>query len=110
MTYLTKAEIARYLSKEANTSNGVLVQFFHSNFYKEGLNEEQYLSAFKAFITELDEYLLNNKDWSINDTFLKDRPFTTSKIPKKVLKQMELDYLETKAYIESVIKEINDQD
>ena len=107
---LTKAEIARYLNKEVNTSRGELVQFFHSTFYKEGLSEEQYLFAYNSFITDLDEYLLNNKDWSINDTFLKDRPFTTSKIPKKVLKQMEVDYLEAQAYIESVIKEINDQD
>ena len=110
MTYLTKAEIARYLSKEVNTSNGVLVQFFHSTFYKEGLSEGQYLSAFNSFITELDEHLLNSKDFSLDDTFLKGKEFTTLKIPKKVLKQMELDYLETQAYIESVIKEINDQD
>ena len=110
MTYLTKAEIARYLSKEVNTSKGELVQFFHSNFYKEGLNEEQYLSAFKLFLIDLDNDLEYFKDWSIEKTHLKGIEFTTLKIPKKVLKQMELDYLETKAYIESVIKEINDQD
>lgn len=107
---LTKAEIARFLSKEVNTSKGELVQFFHSTFYKEGLSEGQYLSAYNSFITELDEYLLNNKDFSLDNTFLKNREFTTLKIPKKVLKQMEVDYLEAQAYIESVIKEINEQD
>ena len=107
---LSKAEIARYLNKEVNASNGDLVQFFHSTFYKDGLSEEQYLSAYNSFITELDEHLLNNKDFNLDKTFLKGRTFTSSKIPKKVLKQMELDYLEAQAYIEQVIKDLNDQD
>jgi hypothetical protein len=104
---LSKAEIARYLSKEVNTSNGVLVQFFHSTFYKIGMSEDEYLSAFKAFLTDLENDLEYFKDFSIKKTHLKGIEFTTLKIPKKVLKQMELDYLEAKAYIESVIKEMN---
>ncbi len=107
MTYLTKAEIARYLSKEVNTSKAELVQFFHSTFYKERLSEEEYINDFLLFQIELNNYLEDNKNWSIDDTFLKDKPFTTSKIPTKVLKQMQQDYKEAQAYIESVIKEIN---
>jgi hypothetical protein len=107
---LAKAEIARYLSKEVDASKAELVQFFHSTFYKEGVSEGEYLSAFKSFIIDLDECLLKTNDFSLNDTFLKDRPFTTLKIPKKVLKQMELDYLEAQAYIEQVIRDLNDQD
>jgi hypothetical protein len=105
---LSKAELARYLSKQTNASNGVLVQFFHSTFYKEGLSEEQYLSAFNSFITELDEHLINNKDFSLDKTFLKDRTFTSLKIPVKVRKKMELDYLEAQAYVEKIIKEMNE--
>ncbi len=107
---LTKAEISRYLSKEVNTSKGELVQFFHSNFYKEGLNEEQYLSAYKLFILNLDEDLLYFSDWSIEKTHLKGVEFTTTKIPVKVLKQMQQDYKESQAYIQRVIDEINEQD
>ena len=106
---LSKAEIARYLNKEVNASKGDLVQFFHSTFYKEGLSEGEYLSSFNSFITELDEHLLNNKNFSLDDTFLKNRTFTTLKIPVKVRKQMELDYLEAQAYIEQVIKDLNNQ-
>lgn len=105
---LVKAEIARYLNKEVNASKGDLVQFFHSTFYKEGLSEGEYLSAFKAFLIDLENDLEHFKGFSIEKTHLKGIEFTTLKIPKKVLKQMELDYLETKAYIESVIKEMND--
>lgn len=105
---LTKAEIARYLSKEVDTSKGELVQFFHSTFYKEGLSEEQYVSAYNSFIIDLDEHLLNNKDWSINNTNFENEEFTTLKIPVKVLKQMELDYKESQAYIQKVIDEINE--
>jgi hypothetical protein len=107
---LAKAEIARYLNKEVNASKGDLVQFFHSTFYKEGLSEEEYLSSFNSFMVDLKECMLKTNDFSLDDTFLKGRTFTTSKIPKKVLKQMELDYLEAQAYIKSVIDEINDQD
>lgn len=105
---LTKPEIARYLSKEVDASKGELVQFFHSTFYKEGLSEEQYIPIFKSFIIDLDECILKTKDFSINDTFLKDKPFTTSKIPVKVLKQMQQDYKESQAYIDQIIKEINE--
>ena len=105
---LTKPEIARYLSKEVDASKGELVQFFHSTFYKEGLSGDEYVSSFILFQTELNNYLEENKNWGINDTFLKDKPFTTTKIPVKVLKQMEQDYKEAQAYIEQVIKEINE--
>jgi len=105
---LTKPEIARYLSKEVDASKGELVQFFHSTFYKEGLSEEQYIPAFKSFIIDLDESILKTNDFSINDTFLKDKPFTTSKIPVKVLKQMQQDYKESQAYIDQIIREINE--
>ena len=106
---LTKAEIARFLNKEANASKGELVQFFHSTFYKEGLSEEQYLFDYNLFIVDLDKFLLECKGFvGLDGTFLKDRTFTTLKIPKKVLKQMEEEYLETKAYIQSVIDEINE--
>jgi hypothetical protein len=107
---LTKAEIARHLNNQVNTSYGELVQFFYSTFYKEGLSEEEYLSAYTLFITELDEYLLNNQNWSLDDTFLKGRTFTTTKLPLKVRKQMELDYKEAQAYIEQINKELNNQD
>jgi hypothetical protein len=105
---LTKAEIARYLSKEVNTSKGELVQFFHSTFYKEGLSGEEYIDDFLLFQTELNEHLEENKNWSLNDTFLKNKEFTTSKIPVKVLKQMQQDYKEAQAYIDQIIKEINE--
>jgi hypothetical protein len=107
---LSKAEIARYLNKEVNASKGDLVQFFHSTFYKEGLNEGEYLSLFNSFMIDLKECMLKTNDFSLDDTFLKGRTFTTLKIPKKVLKQMELDYLEAQAYIEQVIRDLNDQD
>jgi hypothetical protein len=105
---LSKANIAKYLNKEVGASKGELVQFFHSNFYKEGLSEEQYLSTFKSFIIDLDECILKTNDFSLNDTFLKDKPFTTTKIPVKVLKQMQQDYKEAQAYIDQIIKEINE--
>jgi hypothetical protein len=105
---LSKAEIARYLNKEVNASKAELVQFFHSTFYKEGLNEDKYVSSFISFQTELNTYLEENKNWGMNDTFLKDKPFTTTKIPVKVLKQMEQDYKEAQAYIDQTIKEINE--
>ena len=107
---LSKVEIARYLNKEVNASKGDLVQFFHSTFYKEGLSEEEYLSTFNSFIIDLEECIANLKVTSSFDEIFKDRPFTTLKIPKKVLKQMELDYLESQAYIKSLIDEINNQD
>ena len=107
---LTRAEIARYLNKEVNASKSQLVQFLHSTFYKEGLSEEQYLFDYGLFISNLDEYLLEFEDWSIHDTFLKDKPFTTLKIPKKVLKQIEEEYVMMQNYIQSVIDEINEQD
>tara|TARA_R110000772_G_scaffold145294_2_gene255123 strand:- start:335 stop:661 length:327 start_codon:yes stop_codon:yes gene_type:complete len=107
---LSKAEIARYLNKEVNASKSQLVQFLHSTFYKEGLDEEQYLLAFNSFIIDLDEFLIETKDWGLHYTFLKDRPFTTLKIPKKVLKQMEEEHIMMQNYIQSVIDEINEQD
>lgn len=107
---LSKAEIAKFLHKETNASKGELVQFFHSTFYKVGMNEGEYLSAYNSFSIDLEECLLKTNDFSINDTFLRNKTFTTLKIPKKVLKQMELDHLEAKAYIEQVIREINEQD
>jgi hypothetical protein len=105
---LTKAEIARLIASKVNASKAELVQFFHSTFYKEGLSEEEYVDDFLLFQTELDTHLEQNKNWSINDTFLKDKPFTTSKIPVKVLKQMQQDYKEAQAYIDQIIKEINE--
>ena len=105
---LSKAEIAKYLNKEVDASKGELVQFFHSTFYKEGLSKEQYIPAFKSFIIDLDECILKTNNFSINDTFLKDKPFTTSKIPVKALKQMQQDYKESQAYIDQIIKEINE--
>jgi hypothetical protein len=105
---LTKLELAKFLYKEVNASKEELIQFFHSNFYKEELSEEQYLSAYNSFITELDEHLLNNKEFNLDKTFLKDRTFTSLKIPVKVRKQMELDYKEAQAYIEKIIKEMNE--
>lgn len=70
---------------------------------------EQEYDDFKSFIIDLDECILKTNDFSINDTFLKDKPFTTSKIPVKVLKQMQQDYKESQAYINQIIKEINEQ-
>jgi hypothetical protein len=105
---MDKENIARYLNKKTNASKGELVQFFHSTFYKIGMVEDEYLSAFKVFLTDLDKELVESKDWSIEKTHLKGIEFTTLKIPKKVLKQMELDYLETQAYIEQVIRDLND--
>ena len=105
---LTKAEIARLIASKVNASKAELVQFFHSTFYKEGLSEEEYVDDFLLFQTELDTHLEQNKNWSINDTFLKNKPFTTSKIPVKVLKQMQQDYKEAQAYIDQIIREINE--
>jgi hypothetical protein len=105
---LTKLELAKLLNSKINASKSELVQFFHSTFYKERLSEEEYVNDFISFQTELNTYLEENKNWSINDTFLKDKPFTTSKIPVKVLKQMQQDYEEAQAYIDQIIKEINE--
>ena len=107
---LTKLELAKLLNSKINASKNELVQFFHSTFYKERLSEEEYVSDFLLFQTELNTHLEQNKNWDINDTFLKDKPFTTSKIPVKVLKQMQQDYEEAQAYIQKVIDEINEQD
>jgi hypothetical protein len=107
---LTKLELAKLINSKVNTSKGELVQFFHSTFYKERLSEEEYVEDFISFQTELHTYLEENKNWDINDTFLKDKPFTTTKIPVKVLKQMQQDYEEAQAYIQKVIDEINEQD
>jgi hypothetical protein len=104
---LTRLEIAKLINSETNASKGELVQFFHSNYYKGGLSEEEYVNNFLSFQTELDNYLKENKNWSIDSTFLKGKSFTTSKIPKKVLKQMELDYLENQKFIEQIIREID---
>lgn len=107
---LTKPEIARLLTLKVNSSKAELVQFFHSTFYKNRLSEEEYVEDFNSFIIDLDECILKTNNFSLDDTFLKGRTFTTLKIPKKVLKQMEVDYLEAKAYIEQVVREINGQD
>jgi hypothetical protein len=105
---LTKLELAKLLYSKVNASRGELVQFFHSTFYKERLSEEEYVEDFISFQTELDTHLKQNKNWSIDDIFLKDKPFITSKIPVKVLKQMQRDYEEAQAYIDRIIKEINE--
>ena len=105
---MIKAEIAKSIASKVNTSKAELVQFFHSTFYKERLSEEKYVDDFISFQTELHTHLEENKNWSINDTFLKDKPFTPSKIPVKVLKQMQQDYKEMQAYIDQIIKEINE--
>jgi hypothetical protein len=105
---LTKPEIARLIDSKVNTTKCELVQFFHSNFYKERLSGEEYVNDFILFQTELDNYLKENKNWSINDTFLKDKPFTPSKIPVKVQKQLDLEYKELQDYIEKVSKEFKD--
>ena len=105
---LTKTEIAKSIASKVNASKSELVQFFHSTFYKERLSEDEYVNDFLLFQTELNEHLEENKNWSINNTFLKDKPFTTSKIPVKVLKQMQRDYEEAQAYIDQIIKEINE--
>ena len=107
---LTKLELAKLLNSKINASKNELVQFFHSTFYKERLSEEEYINDFLLFQTELNTHLEQNKNWSINNTFLKDKPFTASKIPVKVLKQMQQDYEEAQAYIQKVIDEINEQD
>ena len=107
---LDKVSIARLLNKNVGASNGELLQFFRSPLFKEDEHENELIESFLKFRKQLNEELEEFKDWSINDTFLKGVEYTTLKIPKKVLKQMELNYLETKAYIESVIKEINNQD
>jgi len=105
---LTKLELAKLLNSKVNASSSDLVQFFHSTFYKERLSEEEYVEDFISFQTELHTYLEENKNWSINDTFLKDKPFTPSKIPVKVLKQMQRDYEEAQAYIDQIIDKMND--
>ena len=105
---MIKLELAKLINSKVNASKAELVQFFHSTFYKERLSEEEYVNDFLLFQTELNTYLEENKNWSINDTFLKDKPFTASKIPVKVLKQMQQDYKEAQAYIDQIIKEINE--
>jgi hypothetical protein len=105
---LTKLELAKLINSKVNASRSELVQFFYSTFYKERLSEEEYVNDFILFQTELNICLEENKNWSINDTFLKDKPFTTTKIPVKVLKQMQQDYEEAQAYIDQIIKEINE--
>ena len=105
---MIKLELAKLINSKVNASKAELVQFFHSTFYKERLSEEEYVNDFLLFQIELNTYLEENKNWSINDTFLKDKPFTASKIPVKVLKQMQQDYKEAQAYIDQIIKEINE--
>ncbi len=109
MIYLSKVELAKLLHKEANASKGELVQFFHSNYYKDELKAEQYIPLFISFRTQLDKDLESFKNFTINDTFLKDKPFTPSKIPKKILKQLELEYIEHQKYLEQDIKEAREQ-
>jgi hypothetical protein len=103
---LTKPQIARLISAKVDTTKEILVQFFHSTFYKPDSND--YVSDFIAFETELDEFREECKDWSLDKTFLKGKVSEPLKIPKKVLKQMMDDYLETQAYIAEVIRQINE--
>ena len=105
---MTKSEIARYISKSTTASNAEIVQFFHSNFYKERLNEEDYLDDFIKFKTELDECLLENKNWSIDNTFLKGKTSLPPKLPKKVKMEMERKYKEDQDYIKEVIRQIKE--
>ena len=105
---LTKSNIARYLSKETTASKPELVQFFHSNFYEEGLDEDSYLDYFIKFKNELDLFLLESKDWSIDNTFLKGKISIPPKLPKKVRMEMEKECRENQAYIKKIIKQINE--
>jgi hypothetical protein len=105
---LTKLEIAKLINSKINSSKAELVQFFHSTFYKEGLSKEEYVSDFILFQTELDKCLEESKNWSINDTFLKDKSFTISKVPVKIQKQLDLEYKELQDYIKKVSKEFEE--
>jgi bacterioferritin (cytochrome b1) len=105
---LSKPIIARTLNKQLNASVGEITQYFHSSYYDESYELENHLLSFTAFRLQLNEDLEFFKDWSIDKTFLKDQPYTTLKIPKKVLKQMEEDHIKAKAYIDDVIRQINE--
>ena len=103
---LTKPEISRLIVSKVDTTKEILVQFFHSTFYKPDSND--HVSDFIAFEKELDEFREECKDWSLDKTFLKGKVAEPAKIPKKVLKQMMDEHLETKAFILQVIKQINE--
>lgn len=105
---LNKPEIARTLNKNLNASTGEIVQYFHSSYYDETYELQDYLLSFKLFKLQLDDDLEFFKDWSLDKTFLKGQPFTTLKIPKKVLKHIEEYHIASKAYIEEVIRQINE--
>lgn len=108
MKMLTKPEIAKLIFSEVDTTKEVMVQFFHSTFFN--IESEDYIKDYLDFEEELNKVLIECEDWGIKDTFLANTEFTTLKIPKKVLKQMEEDYLETQEFIRKVIEEINSQD
>ena len=103
---LTKPQISRLIVSKVDTTKEILVQFFHSTFYKP--DSSDHVSDFIAFETELDEFREECKDWSLEKTFLKGKVAEPAKIPKKVLKQMMDEHLETKAFILQVIEQINE--
>lgn len=103
-----KPIIARTLNTELNASIGELTQYFHSSYYNESYELQDHLLSFTAFRLQLNEDIEYFKDWSIDKTFFKDQPYTTLKIPKKVLKQMEDDHIIAKAYIKEIIRQLNE--
>lgn len=103
---LTKPQISRLIVSKVDTTKEILVQFFHSTFYKP--HSEDHVKDFMEFKKELNEFLEEYKDWSLEKTFLKGKTTEPVKIPKKVLKQMEEEYRETQEYIKEVIRQINE--
>ena len=98
----SKLEIAKLLATTPNVmaNESELLQFFRSpQYHPDDENEGNHIEDFHCFRNELDNHLLEYKNWSIENTFLKGRVFEKSKIPVKVQKQLEKERIELETYI-----------
>ena len=99
---LTKLELAKLLATTPNVmgSKGEIIQFFHSlQFDKDEENGSNVIEDFLYWRGELDKDLIEMKDFSLSDTFLKDKEYSTTKIPKKIQQQLDKEYKELQEYI-----------
>jgi len=99
----SKLQVAKLLSTTPNVmaSGGEIVQFFHSpQFNIDEENEGNIIEDYISFSKQLDADIIEFNNFSINDTFLKNTPFTTTKVPKKVQKWMDDEWEELLKYLD----------
>lgn len=104
----TRLQIATLLATTpgVSASKSELLQFFRSPQYNpDEETESNHLDDFMVFRGVLDCDLVDCIDFSIDKTFLKNTPYKTTPLPKKVIKQMEDYQKEIDDYLKSLEEE-----